>query len=194
MADRRATAYHEAGHAVAAVVLRHGIRYATVAATDDSEGHVRYVTAAPNPDPQEQPDWRGGRMPETVEDQLALHRWALTSDARETLVRKRARERLVIRAAASVAQGMVDGNASLLSEEAGSDRNNIIRTLTQLGEGVLVEPGEEDYTDAVATVVEAAEHLMRRYWPAVERVATELLKRETVSGRWVRRAVRQPRP
>ena len=35
-------AYHEAGHAVAAVILRRPFKYATVVENEDADGHVRY--------------------------------------------------------------------------------------------------------------------------------------------------------
>jgi len=49
--DLRRVAYHEAGHAVTAVLLKRTFKYATIVADDTSLGHVSYVKKGlPNPE------------------------------------------------------------------------------------------------------------------------------------------------
>jgi hypothetical protein len=50
--NRRATAYHEAGHAVMALVHQRGFRYVTITARADSLGHVLFRRFSKNFDPE----------------------------------------------------------------------------------------------------------------------------------------------
>jgi hypothetical protein len=154
---RVATAYHEAGHAVACLALQRRFRRVSIRAGKDFAGALFHRR-------------------EVIARRARLHERGYLDFAGA-----------IIAAAGFIAEKRKTGRRNLLGAE--SD----LRTLVDIARGAGRDGcGAPESSPRVRALTRAAcaeaELLMARYWEAVERVAIQLLERETLSYNEAERA------
>lgn len=170
---QRAVAYHEAGHVIAAYVLRIASKRVTIVPEGEAGGAAVHETPAKDP--------RYVDAPVTVEDWTWYRRRSGTESARLALRVKRAKAHLVICYAGPAAQRRLTGRWDHVS--AASDYRNADDLACAL---------DESWQDVPRLTKEArrrAEEIIDENWSAVQAVAEALLRRRTISGAYVRRIV-----
>lgn len=179
-------AYHEAGHAVAAVLLRRAITYVSIVPTDECLGHVRHPTGVADPDRQSGDTFR--EQPPLEPEAIAgwwerSQRWAVTYEARLALRRSRARADIAICLAGPRAEKRFSGRWD--NRGARHDRELTLALADRLANGSSVTTkGILDQEDA------RADRILKENWPSVEAVADALLGKSQLSGREVRAIVK----
>ncbi len=164
-------AYHEAGHAVAAVALRRGIQLLTI--TPEADWLGRMITTAPV---HSADDIDSGRL------------W------------RRQRNLLLVAAGPSAHAKYIERSTLtvLFESPCEDDRRIMADLLIDLGRGkerikFVPEFGEElpviDLLESMEETVVVADLLVRTYWSAVELLAHELIEKRTLTGKQVRRIV-----
>jgi ATP-dependent Zn protease len=208
-----ATAYHEAGHAVVSVLLGRACKHVTIVPdeTQDSLGHLRAekplgdpLATLNNPLPETAEAFaaamRGARLYEANLGRM-YRRWR--SDIAINLAGVRAERRLIgrrnnigassdYRRAVDIAYLIVDFfPGEWFSEREKRERAKKPRTVKFAGRAVALDLWDNIAQAIIKTEGERAELLLDENWKAVERVGQALLRRKTISGRYVRRLVRE---
>jgi ATP-dependent Zn protease len=160
--QRELTAYHEAGHAVAALTLRMTVTIVTI--RDDPRAMERgSVTLARSViDRLTQEDYTGGtrwRSAYAVQNAAGVMAETLRAKARP----------------ATLAELQHSGNRG--------DYNSMVEAARNVA-------GDARVALFIVRVMRRAERIVRRHWPSVECIAALLQERETLSGREVARAIR----
>lgn len=186
----RATAYHEAGHALAAVVLGRSVTYVTVVADDDSLGLIAHGSALESPDEQDHdeyglPPWVDPSVPF---DDKRYSEWMEHCDrvdrvlpARLARRAKLARNDVAICLAGPVAERRFAGRWNHVG--ASRDRDWALRLADGLSTRTL------SAEKVIADEWQRAEDLIASHWPTVKVLASELLKKKRISGKRVREIV-----
>src|SRR5262249_54095246 len=165
-AARREVAYHEAGHAVIAHMLGYQVRRVSIAPKSGSTGHV---------------SWRNPIKNRSVKSKLQYG-----SEANLDRVRHQIDHVIIVCMAGALAQKRhnrrsdwgYSGSGAARGEFLlkGSDDQQVLELMSRVYE-------DEKVRDAYWRYLKArAEDLVERYWPRIERLATTLLDRETISG------------
>lgn len=158
--QRRAAAYHEAGHAVVGVVERTGVRHAEIGEVDDRLGSVLHTYIGRR--------WGGDWPPAD----------RCLREIRSTLAGVEA-ERVAMGRRNNVGFGVRRITGGMSYSEVGSDRVRAVDFALHLGIEDTT-PYEEETSALVA-----------EHWPAIERVAEELLRVGSIDRRAIVAAVRQ---
>ncbi len=167
---RKSIAYHEAGHAVAAVVLKRGVRNVTIRPRNDYAGRLLQRTGV---------------------TETSSHK-ALRKDLIITAAGPVAQARM----SKCSTMRVLGGVRASGDREAIENMLNALGefTLTQeyyapLGKEISVQ----DMTAGTRRAISEARSLLREHWPAVERVAKALLKHGRLTGTEVRALVQASR-
>jgi hypothetical protein len=173
------TAYHEAGHAVAAWWLGHPPKQVTIAPGDGYEGRAQHASPFRNMSSDVSPAWTD---PESVEGVRMMRRFdhAIIITLAGPLAQKRHNPRSHWRFGAT-------GSRAGEHVSHGSDYQQVSDLIFRVYEGA------DKVADAYWRYMEArAEALVERLWPRIERLARVLLERETLTGREIREAITDP--
>jgi|GEM_PF-1004652 len=147
-----ATAYHEAGHVVAAVCLGFEVEYVTIVPDDVSAGHTKIA-------PEE---------PSTCDAILRGDRW--------DPARFRAEKRVMVWQAGELAQRVHNSN-SVRSHHFRTDRRNL-----ELLRLYAPDEEKRDVKAHVGLLRTWTAHLISQHWPSVDAVANALLDCPTLFG------------
>jgi hypothetical protein len=164
---RKAIAYHEAGHAVAAHRLGYEVMRVSIAPKSGSAGHV---------------SWRN-----PIKNRSVISKLEYGSEADLDRVRHRIDHAIIVSMAGALAQkrhnprsdwryggsGVARDDRFLLK---GSDDQQALQLASQLHENEKVRAAYWRYLKA------RAEALVNHHWPEIEQLARALLHRETISG------------
>jgi hypothetical protein len=155
MSTLRATAYHEAGHAVASVFLDVDFEKVDIIGHEQAAGHIIYA----DPEP---------------EIQAALE----SGDRDDPRVKQWVEHSLIVTLAGAIAHSDwrfgSTGDAEFPGvgkiPELGSDLSNVMRRINDLGyTGKVAETYQRD-------LAARAEALVKEYWPMIQKVAEALLE------------------
>jgi hypothetical protein len=183
---RKKVAYHEAGHAVAAVVLGRAIIHVSIVPTGEWLGHIRHPKGIADPSFQSVVSLRE-RPPLEIKAKAAwlkrFQRRVRTDGARLALRRRRARAEIAIRLAGSRAEKIFSGRWD--NWGARHDREHALDLADLLAnDSSVTSKGILDREDA------RADRILKENWPSVEAVADALLGKSQLSGREVRAIVK----
>jgi ATP-dependent Zn protease len=180
------TAYHEAGHAVVAVVLRRAITHVSIVPTDECLGHVQHPTGVADPDRRTIENLKEQSLADSMAAAAAyLERldggWM--TEARYGLRRSRARDDIAIRLAGPRAEKRFSGRWD--NRGARHDREHALDLADRLAnDSSVTSKGILVHEDA------RADRILKENWPSVVAVADALLVKSHLTGREVRAIVK----
>jgi ATP-dependent Zn protease len=171
-------AHHEAGHAVAAVLLCHEFDYVTIVPDDDSGGHISHTRRADIVDAWNEGNRNSADVAQYMEHELIV---TLAGSASQRLFFPRSRWRYGFGEGTSPGGFIPAGTRITLKD---SD----LQTVTDILHGL------HGYDEAVffayhAFVQARASYLVRTHRAEIERVAAALLDRKTLLANEVRAAM-----
>jgi ATP-dependent Zn protease len=161
-ASERSTAFHEAGHAVAAVVLQKGFSYATIVPDKDKDtlGHVNYHRV-------------GLSMDEFRRQEFGIE---------QTINKRKVEREVMISLAGDIAERCVNGGRF----HPGSTQD--YHTAFDYAD-VLTFGNTPESEALVHRLFKVTEQLVKDHWTAVTQVAEELIELKTVKAARIRAIV-----
>ena len=165
MSTLRATAYHEAGHAVASIFLDLDFEKVTIVPDDEAAGRITYADL----DPEIQDAWDSGDR-----DDARVRQWVERSCI-ATLAGGIAQRRFSPRSDWKFGRegdARFPGVGKVL--EPGTDLSNVVRRIDDIGFAGKVAATYEAYLEA------QAEALIKAQWAAVQKVAEALVEQKTL--------------
>jgi hypothetical protein len=164
-ANRKATAYHEAGHAVIARIFSMPVKYATIKPTSDSAGHVSINAVA-----------HKMRGKEAQENSIVVDFAGALAEL-EFFERRARSEPEAFIPNGAIAAGARGDNKSI------KNKGYELVARPHKDAGFLVY--KPDYRSLRFKLKRRARHLVRKYSTAIERVAEELIAHETLNGKQI---------
>ncbi len=170
-------AYHEAGHAVAAVALGRGVRSLTIVSMNGPDGEVldgALTTSTPIRNPNSQHDsarlWRAQRELLVIAAGPAAHARYTRRSTRFVLVQAPCKDDWN-----SIAKLLVDLGRS--------------KEIVWCGPEFETEGPVHDIEEGLDEIMALADILVRCHWSAVKLLARELIEKRTLTGKQIRQIV-----
>jgi ATP-dependent Zn protease len=165
--DLELTAYHEAGHAVAALVLNLEFDYVTIKASGNIQGHVS--------------------LSGVIETELDIDRSVITHEGIALEQRQQIENHIIMSYSGALANAYLTDNEPAYYGEAG----DMAGTSSLLA--LVCEDWESESLHYGGWLLARARNLVKRHWESIEVIAKALLGNETLTVDDVRTTLSQHR-